>query len=208
MGYNLYMRPGAGKFIVFEGIDGSGKTTISKLFFKYLKNKNINTSWFREPSDSKWGKKIRELADEMDSIPIDEEFKYFLKDRKWDVENNLRPSLKNGDIVILDRYYFSSACYQGARGMDVEMIISENRKFSPEPDLLFLIDVDIPTAMNRIRNSRDVEAKLFEKESFLLKVRKNYLDLKYDFIKVIDGKESIDNVLGSVIEEFEQFFLP
>ncbi|MCK4888485.1 MAG: hypothetical protein KAS97_01060, partial [Candidatus Aminicenantes bacterium] len=89
---------------------------------------------------------------------------------------------------------------------DVKMIIDENRKFSPEPDLLFLIDVDIPTAMSRIKSSRVVEAKLFEKESFLLKVRKNYLDLKSDFIKIIDGKRPIDSVLRSVINEFNQFF--
>jgi len=200
------MNSGSGKLIVFEGIDGSGKTTISRLFFKYLEDNKINTSWFREPSDSKWGKKIRKLANEMDSIPINDEFKYFLEDRKLDVKNNILPSLKNGKIVILDRYYFSSACYQGARGMDVNMIISENRKFSPEPDLLFLIDVDIPTAMKRIKSSRIVEAKLFEKESYLEKVRKNYIDLKFDFIRIIDGKQPIENVLRSVIDEFDQFF--
>lgn len=200
------MRSGSGKLIVFEGIDGSGKTTISKLFFKYLEDNNINTSWFREPSDSKWGKKIRKLADEMDSIPIKDEFRYFLEDRKLDVENNILPSLEKGKIVILDRYYFSSACYQGARGMDVKMIINENRKFSPEPDLLFLIDVDIPTAMSRIKSSRAIEAKLFEKESFLLKVRENYLNLKSDFIRIIDGKQPVDDVLRSVISEFHQTF--
>ena len=200
------MRSGSGKLIVFEGIDGSGKTTISRLFFKHLEDNKINTSWFREPSDSKWGKKIRELADKMDSIPINDEFRYFLEDRKWDVENNILPSLEKGKIVVLDRYYFSSACYQGARGMDVKMIINENRKFSPEPDLLFLIDVDIHTAMSRIKRSRVVEAKLFEKESFLLKVRKNYLDLRSDFLRIIDGKQPIDDVLRSVINEFHKTF--
>lgn len=200
------MRSGSGKLIVFEGIDGSGKTTVSRLFFKHLKDKKISTSWFREPSDSKWGKKIRELAEKMDSIPIDDEFRYFLEDRKWDVKNNILPSLKSGEIVILDRYYFSSACYQGARGLNVEEIIKKNRKFSPEPDLLFLIDVDIPTAMERIKSSRVAEAKLFEKESFLLKVRKNYLDLKFDFIRIIDGRKAIDEVVRTIIKEFDQFF--
>jgi len=201
------MRFGEGKLIVFEGIDGSGKTTVSKLFAKYLGENKINTSWFREPSDSKWGKKIRKLADLKDSIPIEDEFQYFLKDRKWDVKNNINPALKRGEIVILDRYYFSSACYQGARGLDVKKIIEENQKFSPEPDLLFLIDVDIPTAMERIKRSRIAEAKLFEKESFLLKVRKNYLDLKYEFIRKIDGAGNIEEVAGEVISVFERTFL-
>ena len=201
------MRTGEGKLIVFEGIDGSGKTTISKLFSEYLSKNKINSSWFREPSDSKWGKKIRKLADLKDSIPIEDEFQYFLKDRKWDVKNNINPALERGEIVILDRYYFSSACYQGARGLDVKKIIEENRKFSPEPDLLFLIDVDIPTAMKRIKRSRVTEAKLFEKESFLLKVRKNYLELKYDFIWKIDGTGKIEKVTKEVISVFEHTFL-
>ncbi len=201
------MITGSGKLIVFEGIDGSGKTTVSKLFHKYLIDNNIESSWFREPSDSIWGKKIRDLADKMDSIPIEDEFIYFLEDRKIDVKNNILPALKNGKIVILDRYYFSSACYQGARGLNIEKIISENRKFSPEPDLLFLIDVDITTALKRIKRSRGTEAKLFEKESFLLEVRKNYLNLKFDFIKIINGKRDINDVITSVINEFEHTFL-
>jgi len=147
------MITGSGKLIVFEGIDGSGKTTVSKLFHKYLIDNNIESSWFREPSDSIWGKKIRDLADKMDSIPIEDEFIYFLEDRKIDVKNNILPALKNGKIVILDRYYFSSACYQGARGLNIEKIISENRKFSPEPDLLFLIDVDITRDINDVITS-------------------------------------------------------
>lgn len=200
------MRSGEGKLIVFEGIDGSGKTTISRLFFKYLKENGTDSSWFREPSDSKWGKKIRELADQKDSIPIEDEFRYFLKDREWDVKNNIKPALERGEIVILDRYYFSSACYQGARGLNVNKIIDENRKFSPEPDLLFLIDVDIPTAMERIKRSRVTEAKLFEKEPFLVKVRKNYLELQYDFIRIIDGSGNIEKVITEVISVFERTF--
>jgi len=201
------MGSGTGKLIVFEGIDGSGKTTVSRLFFNYLKEMGIKTSWFREPSDSKWGKKIRELADKMNSIPITDEFRYFLEDRKWDVKKNILPSLAKGEIVILDRYYFSSACYQGARGLDISEILKENLKFAPEPDLLFIIDVDIPTAMQRIRKSRATEAVLFEKEAFLLKVRENYLDLKFDFIRIIDGMRKIEEVADSVITEFNLSFL-
>ncbi len=200
------MNSGYGKLIVFEGIDGSGKTTVSKLFFEFLKSRKIATSWFREPSDSIWGKKIRELADNEESIPIEDEFQYFLKDRKWDVENNIIPALKKGDVVILDRYYFSSACYQGARGLDLNMIIERNIEFSPEPDLLFIVDVDVEIAMERIRLSRNSKAKLFEKEAFLMKVRNNYLQLNRDFIRIIDGGRKISEVLDSVIDEFTRSF--
>ncbi len=194
-----------GLLFVFEGIDGSGKTTISKLFFDYLSELKFKTSWLREPSDSEWGQKIRELAETKSSIPIREELNYFIMDRKWDVENNIKPALKKGELVVLDRYYFSTACYQGARGLDIEKIISMNLEFAPEPDLLYLIDVDVNTAMARIKKGRMNEAKLFEKKDFLLKVRQNYLNLEVKNMVIIDGKPEVDSVLTSVIREFEQF---
>lgn len=194
-----------GLLLVFEGIDGSGKTTISKLFFEYLSELKFKTSWFREPSDSEWGQKIRELADIKSSIPIREELNYFIMDRKWDVENNIKPALKKGELVVLDRYYFSTACYQGARGLDIEKIISMNLEFAPEPDLLYLIDVDVNTAMTRIKKGRMNEAKLFEKKDFLVKVRQNYLNLEVKNMVILDGKPKVDSVLTSVIREFEQF---
>jgi len=207
MGYNHKMNEDPGKLIVFEGIDGSGKTTISKRLYSHLKNKGIDVVWFRAPSDSKWGKTIRDLANRKDAIPIEKEFLYFLRDRKWDVKHNINPALERGKTVILDRYFFSSACYQGARGMDMNRIISVNTEFSPPPDLLFIIDVDIHTAMSRIRKSREAEAKLFEKESFIQKVRKNYSSLDYDFIRIIDGTRSIGEVTEDVISSYERTFL-
>ena len=159
--------------IVFEGIDGSGKTTLSKMFYSYIKEKGYEAVWLSEPSDSEWGKKIRELAVSMEKIPIEDELKYFIEDRKWDVRENILPALKNNKNVILDRYYFSTACYQGARGFDMEKIIQENLQFAPQPDVTFVIDVDVNTALERISQNRDSKVKLFEKKEFLQKVREN-----------------------------------
>jgi len=184
--------------IVFEGIDGSGKTTISKMLFSYLKKKKYNTVWFREPSDSKWGKKIRDLAHSKDSIPLEEELNYFIEDRKINVRINIKPALKNNKIVILDRYYFSTACYQGARGMDIENIIKINRKFAPEPDIIFIIDVNVKIALERIKKNRQSKAKLFEKKEFLEKVRKNYLNLNNKNIKIIDGNNELNTVFNDI----------
>jgi len=184
--------------IVFEGIDGSGKTTISKMLFSYLKKKKYNTVWFREPSDSKWGKKIRDLAQSKDSIPLEEELNYFIEDRKINVRINIKPALKNNKIVILDRYYFSTACYQGARGMDIENIIKINRKFASEPDIIFIIDVNVKIALERIKKNRQSKAKLFEKKEFLEKVRKNYLNLNNKNIKIIDGNNELNTVFNDI----------
>lgn len=184
--------------MAFEGIDGSGKTTVSKKLLDFLNENGHITLWFREPGDSPWGKKIRELANLEESIPKEEELNYFLEDRKWNVETNITPALKRGESVIVDRYYFSSACYQGARdGFDMWDIIKRNRVFAPEPEITFIIDVDVDTALTRIRGSRDVEAKLFEKKDFLHKVRANYLRLIDDpRVFLIDGSGTPDAVFA------------
>jgi dTMP kinase len=187
--------------IVFEGIDGSGKTSLSKLLLSYLKKKEVDVIWFREPADSQWGKKIRELAEQKESIPVAEELDYFIKDRQWNVTNNILPALEQNKIVVLDRYYFSTACYQGARGLDMAEIIKRNTAFAPQPDCTFIIDVDVDTALERIRRSRSSAVKLFEKRDFLQKVRENYLKLHGDNIYIIDGKPGLRSVFEKIKEK-------
>lgn len=187
--------------IVFEGVDGSGKTSLSKLLVSYLKKKEMDVIWFREPADSQWGKKIRELAEQKESIPVAEEIDYFIKDRQWDVTNNILPGLEQNKIIVLDRYYFSTACYQGARGLDMAEIIKKNTAFAPQPDCTFIIDVDVDTAMKRISLNRSAAVKLFEKKDFLQKVRENYLKLHGDNIYIIDGKPGLRSVFEKIKEK-------
>ncbi len=186
------------KLIVFEGIDGSGKTTLSRLLLSYLQEKKLEVVWLREPGNSKWGREIRELANVRENIPIEKELEYFIKDRKWNVEKNILPALKENKIVILDRYYFSTACYQGARGLDIEEIIERNLEFAPVPDMTFIIDVDVDTALKRIRGNRHRQVRLFEKRDFLKKVRQNYLKLRNDHIYIIDGQPPLDDVFEEI----------
>jgi dTMP kinase len=188
------------KLIVFEGIDGSGKTTVSKMLFDYMKEKNLPVTWLREPSDSNWGKKIREISRFKTSIPLEEELHYFIEDRKLNVSHNIKPALSQNKTVILDRYYYSTACYQGARGMNMNEIIQMNRKFAPEPDITFIIDVDVNIGMNRIKKSRNSRVKLFEKKKFLKKVRKNYLALTGENIHIIDGSQDLKTILKRITE--------
>lgn len=190
--------------IAFEGIDGSGKTTVSRRLWTWLNENGNETVWLREPGDSIWGKKIRDLANHKESIPIEEELNYFIEDRKINVKENIKPALEQGKSVIVDRYYLSSACYQGARdGFDMFDIIQRNLEFAPEPDITFIVDVDVDTALARIRSSRETEAKLFEKREFLQKVRENYLRLKDDErIHIIDGTEDPDTVFKRICNFF------
>jgi dTMP kinase len=192
------------KLIVFEGIDGSGKTSLSRLFLKYLTQKGIPAVWLREPTDSALGDKIRSVAQNSEQISPQQELDYFIQDRRWDVENNILPALQSGKTVVLDRYFYSNACYQGARGLDMNAIIDLNLAFAPQPDLTFIIDVDVDRALGRISSSRPGLAMLFEKKDFLLKVRSNYLKLTGPQLAHIDGNRDIDTVLADIIDCFEK----
>jgi len=192
------------RLIVFEGIDGSGKTSLSRMFHASLLEKGKEAVWLREPTDSPLGDKIRGLARDRESLSIREELEYFITDRRWDVENNILPALRAGKTVILDRYYYSNACYQGARGLDMESILVMNREFAPEAELVFIIDVDVDRALARISSGRREVARLFEKKEFLEKVRANYHRLTGDNLVRIDGNAELKAVMADVLRRYEE----
>ncbi len=189
--------------IVFEGIDGSGKTSLSRLFFRYVTDRGTQAVWLREPTDSPLGSKIRRIAQKNERIAPQRELDYFIRDRRWDVTHNILPALRAGRTIILDRYFYSNACYQGARGLDMDDIIELNLSFAPRPDLTFVIDVDVDRALERIRSSRPGLAALFEKKDFLLQVRQNYRKLTGPDVVLIDGNPDLESVLAEIIGRFE-----
>ncbi|HSQ35470.1 MAG TPA: dTMP kinase [Candidatus Binatia bacterium] len=189
--------------IVFEGIDGSGKTSLSRLFFRYLTDHGVPAVWLREPTDSPLGEKIRRVAQENECIAPQQELDYFIQDRRWDVEHNILPALRAGNTVVLDRYFYSNAAYQGARGLGMAEIIQLNLSFAPRPDLTFVIDVEVDRALERIRNSRPGLAALFEKKDFLLRVQRNYRKLTGPDVVQIDGNPDLESVFADIIAHFQ-----
>ncbi|GAI31111.1 unnamed protein product [marine sediment metagenome] len=127
-----------GILIVFEGIDGSGKSTQAEILLERLQEEDFDAVYFREPSKGKWGRKIKKKALHPDSLSPEEELDLFQKDRRENVEKNLKPALKKKRIVILDRYYYSTIAYQGAKGIDEKLIRRINEEFIVEPDLDFV----------------------------------------------------------------------
>ncbi|MFQ6082940.1 MAG: dTMP kinase [Candidatus Aminicenantia bacterium] len=182
-----------GILIVLEGIDGSGKTTQAKLLFQKLIAQGFEVVIFKEPSSGKWGKKIKEISVLENSINPEQELKLFLKDRKDNIKKNLKPSLDKNKVVILDRYYFSTIAYQGARGIDIELIKRLNEKMVIEPDLVFILDIKPEVGLNRIENRKKKE-KLFEKEDFLCKVREIFNSLVDEKIIRIDATQPLEEI--------------
>lgn len=159
-----------GLLVVFEGIDGSGKSTQAQGLVRRLRARGLDAGYFREPTRGRWGREIKRLARIAGSLTPEEELDLFLRDRREDVERNLLPGLAEGLIVVLDRYYFSTIAYQGAKGLDPERIRRLNERFAPKPDLVFILDLSATRGLRRIqgRRTRDV---LFEKERYLRRVR-------------------------------------
>src|SRR5690606_29927239 len=104
-----------GLFIVLEGIDGTGKSTQAVRLGEWFSRAGHEVLISREPTDGPWGRKLRESA-ATGRLSADEELECFLEDRRQHVRELIEPALREGKVVILDRYYFSTMAYQGARG--------------------------------------------------------------------------------------------
>ncbi len=195
-------------FIVFEGIDGSGKSTQAELLCDYFRLNEIPAVSFAEPSEGVWGKKIRNILEDKNMPYAEEMLRLFILDREDDVSKNILPNINNSISVILDRYYYSNAAYQGAMGLSPEKILQDNREKFPEPHRIYFIDLDPRIAIERIsgRNKRGGK-ELFEKISFLSKVREIYMSICNDRFKIIDGSNSVDDIFHIIKQDIEHNFL-
>ena len=186
-----------GLFIVIEGIDGTGKSTQASRLAEWFREQGREVVHSREPTDGPWGKKVRESPATGRLSPTDE-LEYFLNDRRQHVVELIAPALAAGKVVILDRYYFSTMAYQGARGFDPVEIRRRNEAFAPVPDLLLILDLDIDSALARI-GARGDTANDFEKRENLERCREIFLSLKNEpFVRVIDTDGTLDEVADRI----------
>ena len=178
-----------GKLIVIEGIDGSGKSTCAKNLTEKLNSINIKTIYTFEPTHSHYGAKLRDgmLSEDLDT---EEELLLFVKDRKEHIEYMIKPALEEGYFIILDRYFYSSIAYQGAKGIDINRIINMHKDFIIKPDIVFIFHLPIDIALNRIISKRGISDR-FENETYLKKVDKIFHSFNKPFIYHIDTDKDI-----------------
>ncbi|MBM3281976.1 MAG: dTMP kinase [Candidatus Diapherotrites archaeon] len=198
-----------GLFIVFEGIDGCGKTTqVSKLvdwiFSTYKKVDSIVLT--REPSQSTFTKEIHERLSLKNSNPAaaskERLLELFVLDREEHVDKIITPSLNKNAVVICDRYKYSTIAYQAAQGIPMAHAIDENDSF-PIPDMVLIFNATPETCVERM-NKSGKEMDAFEKTAFLEKVRANYIKLPAllpkETFHVINANQSIDQIHLDVIK--------
>lgn len=204
-----------GKFITFEGGEGSGKSTQIDLLLANLKNHGIDVLKTREPGGTNVGESIRKILVNGKINNISPFTELFLNSasRKEHIDKIIKPSLNNGKWVLCDRYIDSTLVYQGyGHGLDLKLINKINQLTVGEyiPDLTFVFDLNpqlgLKRAKNRITNEdryekMDISFHLTIRNSFL-KVAKTDLD-KYKIIDASLDKEKIsENILNTVLNKF------
>lgn len=200
--------PYKGKFIAFEGLDGSGQTTQANLLKNYLTEKGFEVILTKEPTmDSEAGRLANKILSQNKKLSP-EELKAlqdkFAEDRSWHQKNKIEPNLEKGKIVVTDRSQFSSFSFGAASGVDLEYLIRINEKFI-EPDLVILLETSPKTSIERIKK-RSTKETLFEKEKQLEKVWQVYEKLakKFKNIVVVNGEKSIEEIYQKIRQIVER----
>lgn len=203
-----------GRFIVFEGIDGSGKSTQIKYLKKHMEENNKLFYETREPSDSPMGVLIRQIL--TGKIKTDNKAiaALFVSDRIEHILNpecGLKAKIDSGVNVICDRYYFSSYAYHSV-DMDMDWVIDANSVCADilKPDCTIFIDISPETAMQRISAGR-TQTELFETKDRLTLVREKYFEAFEKFsgkenILIIDGNKSPEEISNEVWEKISHLF--
>lgn len=186
-----------GKFIVAEGLDGSGKNAQIDLLVDFLKQKRKEVIITKEPTiESEAGRRIKQaLRKEIVLEPLELQ-KLYVQDRKEHLENKVIPALKQGIFIVSSRYAFSTFAYGYSDGLDVDLLIKMNNNFLL-PDLTLVIDVSPESCMERIEG-RGEQKELFEKLEKLKKVNEIYKKIPnmFDNVIMINGE-------GPILEVFE-----
>lgn len=195
-----------GAFIVVEGIDGTGKTTVCRGASEILRSEGLEVDTTMEPTQGPIGALIR--SDVSGSLSQEAQSLLFVADR---IEHTaeIRRKTAEGAVVICDRYYPSTLAYQSCsldgEAADGGWLMGLNERFVAEPDAVILLDMDPRGSMRRVE-SRGEEESRFEDLAYQVQVRERYLGLAERFgFEVVDASRPRDEVLADVIGIIREF---
>ena len=206
-----------GIFITFEGGEGSGKSTLIDKTYKWLEDNNISCIKTREPGGIKISEDIRNIILDSNNTSMDgiTEALLFAAARRQHIVEKVIPALKDGKVVLCDRFIDSSLAYQGyARGLGIDKILELNKFAIGDymPSLTLFLDIDPKIGLERINKDkcREVNRLDLEKIDFHNKVREGY-EIVYNNnknrIKKIDVNRSIDEVFNEVIKILKDYIM-
>jgi len=187
--------------ITFEGIDGSGKSTQAKRLYEHLKSLGYKVSLYRDPGSTELAEKIRELILGFEIDPTTELllFECARSSLMWE---KILPDLRDGKVVIVDRFIDSTMAYQGY-GREINLgtvnILNHIAIRGRKPDITFLLNVPLEMALERIKGKRT----RFEDKDYLRRVRDAYILIAHeqkDRIVMLDGTRSEEEVFIDVLK--------
>ncbi|MBI4896569.1 MAG: dTMP kinase [Candidatus Aenigmarchaeota archaeon] len=186
-----------GKLIVFEGLDGAGITTQATLLRNYFLTKKRTVVLTKEPTEGLLGGIIKSCLRgewKTDATTLQT---LFSADRSHHLNTEINPAVKQGKIVICDRYVLSSIVY-GSLNAPLELLKSLNERFA-KPDLQIFVDTQPSICIQRMRQARH-HVELFEEEQKLVQIRKNYLAMRNFFpnTRIVDGNRSAEDVMREI----------
>lgn len=191
---------GRGFLIVLEGVDGSGKTTQAQLLAAALEERGYPVVLTREPSFGPVGQRLRQyLQGNSRHLSPGEELELFMADRREHVARLLKPALTVGRVVICDRYYYSSAAYQGALGLDPVEILSQNEAFAPRPDLVLLLTLPAAEALARRQAGAGAPPQVSESLAYLEKVAAIYETLSDPCIHRLEARGAPEEIHEQIL---------
>ncbi len=189
-----------GKFITFEGSEGSGKTTQIKIACEYLRKKKKKFLFVREPGGVKISEKVRAILLDVENTHMGDECEtlLYMAARAQLVKEVIKPALQKGLIVLCDRFLDSTIAYQGyGNGVDIKFIkmLGEFATTRISPDLTILFDIDTKLGLSRTNKNKDrIERRAL---SYHSKVRNGYLRIaskEPNRVKVIKVNRGVDEI--------------
>ena len=204
------------KFIVFEGIDGAGKTTQINLLAADLRERGIDCFVTAEPTTLPSGKLLRRaLSVQIPATPM-EMAEMFARDRvnhNLDENEGIEKKLSQGTTVITDRYYYSSLAYQGSElGFDVVSKLNLENPDIRTPDLCVFRDLTPDVSLARIGARENVPHEIYENYEYLDKTRKTFFSVfeklreRGEKIVLIDASGSVEEIAKNILDAVLQIF--
>ncbi len=176
-----------GSLIVFEGLDGSGKSTQLPRLAARLEAGGREVVRTREPYDCAAGRRIRELAQLATPTAPAEELALFVEQRRVHVRELIAPALARGAVVLSDRYFLSTVAYQGARGFDPARLLAESEAEFPLPDLALLLVLAPEAGLARVAARGGPAEPAFERADFLARVGAGFDALDRPYLARVDA---------------------
>jgi len=190
-----------GKFIVIEGLDGCGKTTQVELLAEELREQGEKVIETNEPTGGLIGKLIRQVLEKKAVLSSDALQLLFVADRLDHLRNEIEPTLKKGEMVICDRYLWSTVAY-GSLNLDKNWLLSLHR-YCSYPDISIFLEVEPKTCLQRI-GLRGKGKTIFEEEGKLRKVWQVYQWLAEKFPKrviIVDGEREPEKINREILNK-------